>query len=102
MSQRSGEPSAAEVSAAEVSVAEPSRGETSVAAAPPLLTVVRGEPTAAELAALAVVVDALVRRGRQRAEPERPAGSRWAAKDHSLRPQLRPGPGAWRASVLPR
>ena len=68
----------------------------------PLVTVVCGEPTAAEIAALTVVVDALVRRSGRRAEPGRPAGSRWGARDQSMRPQLRPGPGAWRASALPR
>jgi hypothetical protein len=65
------------------------------------VTVVRGEPTAAEVAALTVVVDGLVRRESQRVLAERPAGSRWAAKRHLMRPQLQPGPGAWRASVRP-
>jgi hypothetical protein len=67
----------------------------------PLLSLVGGEPTAAELAALTVVVDALVRGGSQPTACDRP-GSRWAAKEHSMRPHLRPGPGAWRASALPR
>jgi hypothetical protein len=69
---------------------------------PPLVSVVRGEPTAAELAALAVVIDALVRYGSQPSAAERPGGSRWAAREQLMRPQLRPGPGAWRASALPR
>jgi len=67
----------------------------------PLLTIVRGAPTPAELAALTVVVEALVRRANQRPAPERPGRSRWAAKEQLLRPQFRPGPGAWRASALP-
>jgi hypothetical protein len=49
-----------------------------------------------------VVVDALVRSGQQHPEPERHAGSRWAAKERLVRPPLRPGPGTWRTSALPR
>ncbi len=68
----------------------------------PLLTVVRGEPTAAELAALTVVIGAAARRGSQRPAAQRPAGSRWAARDRMVRPPVAAGPGAWRASGLPR
>jgi len=82
--------------------AEPPATQSAAADSQPLLAVVRGEPTAAELAALAVVVDALVRRASQRAAPDRAAGSRWAARQQLMRQQLRPGPGAWRASALPR
>jgi hypothetical protein len=59
------------------------------------LRVVRGEPTAEELAALTVVVAALSQ-GRRRRRPM-PVGG-WA--DHALthRRQLRPGPGGWRAA----
>jgi len=91
MSQRSAEPPTATPAAAEPAVAESG----------PLLTVVRGEPTAAELAALTVVVGALVRGANQPPVAERPAGRRWAAKDQMMRPQLRSGPGAWRASAAP-
>jgi hypothetical protein len=68
--------------------------------APPRLTVVRGEPTAAELAAVVVVLSA---RGRQAgpAPAARPR-SQWTAKSRQMRPDLTPGPGAWRASALPR
>jgi hypothetical protein len=92
MSQPSAEPPAAKPVATEPAAAE-SR---------PLLAVVRGEPTAAELAALTVVVGALVRGARQHPATERTARARWAAKDQMVRPQLRPGPGAWRASAAPR
>ena len=62
---------------------------------PPLLRVVRGEPTDDELAALVAVVAA---RAAVSAERERPAvRSRWAAP--RPRPTLRPGPGAWVAGV---
>ncbi len=90
MSQRPGE------RAAEGPAAAPEPAESG-----PLVTIVRGEPTDAELAALTVVVDALVRRESQRPAAEGPAGSRWAAKRQLMRPQLQPGPGAWRASALP-
>ena len=66
---------------------------------PPVLTVLRGEPTAAELAALLVVLadrqhHEPVGRGRQR--------SLWSAPGQTLQAPLFPGPGAWRASGLPR
>ena len=65
----------------------------------PWLSVVRGEPTAAELAALLVVL------GRRVAEPEpdQPvARSLWAAPAAMMPAPAVPGPGAWRASGLPR
>ena len=61
----------------------------------PLLRVVRGTPTDEELAALTVVVAALSQR-RPGRRPT-PVGA-WASSADALRPQLRPGPGAWRAS----
>ena len=61
----------------------------------PLLRVVRGEPTAEELAALTVVVAALsAERPRRRPVP---VGG-WAAYADAHRRPLQPGPGAWRAS----
>jgi hypothetical protein len=66
----------------------------------PLLTVVHGEPTVAEVAALTVVIDALARRGSQH-PAAKPTRSQWAARDRMLRPPLAAGPGAWRASALP-
>ena len=69
----------------------------SPAPARPLLTVVRGEPTPEQLAALIAVVSA---RGGS-AEPEQAsAPSLWSRP--ALRGPLHPGPGAWRASALPR
>jgi hypothetical protein len=61
----------------------------------PLLRVVRGEPTAEELAALTVVVAALSQR-RPRGRPV-PVGA-WAANADTHRRPLQPGPGGWRAS----
>jgi hypothetical protein len=61
----------------------------------PLLRVVRGEPTAEELAALTVVVSALSQR-RPRRRPT-PVGA-WASRADAVRPALQPGPGGWRAA----
>jgi hypothetical protein len=66
-----------------------------------VLRVIRGEPTTDELAAVIVVLAA-------RAKPaggepgQRPPRSEWAAKARQMQPHLTPGPGAWRASALPR
>ena len=62
----------------------------------PLLRVVRGNPSPEELAALIAVVSA---RGGEVDEPA-PPHSPWGRP--SLRSTLHPGPGAWRASTLPR
>jgi Acyl-CoA carboxylase epsilon subunit len=69
------------------------------AAARPVLSVVTGEPTAEELAALVIALTA--RAGQPGPAAPSPAPSQWAAKSRQLRPQLFPGPGAWRASALP-
>ena len=63
----------------------------------PLMTVVAGSPSPDELA---VVVAVLSTRGV--AEPEQPSFSLWARKSRNVRPALRPGFGAWRASTMPR
>jgi acyl-CoA carboxylase epsilon subunit-like protein len=63
----------------------------------PLLRVVRGDPTAEELAALVGVLLAHVRRVPSRPAP---AVSRWARAARPA-PGPRPGPGAWRGSALP-
>jgi hypothetical protein len=61
----------------------------------PLLRIVKGEPTAEELAALTVVVAALSQR-RARRRPT-PVGV-WASFADGHRRPLQPGPGGWRAS----
>ena len=65
----------------------------------PVLTVVRGEPTAAELAALIVVLGG---RAEQAVASPRGPVSQWAERARFMRPALQAGPGAWRASALPR
>ena len=68
----------------------------------PLLRVVRGEPDDTELAALTAVVLGLAS-ARTEPEPEPESRSRWADRTALVRrPMLPFGPGAWRASGLPR
>jgi len=64
-------------------------------AAPPLLRVVKGEPTAEELAALTVVVAGLSQR-RPHRRPT-PVGG-WSSRADLVRTPLQPGPGGWRAA----
>ena len=81
----------------------------------PLLRVVRGQPTAEEAAALAVVLAAKLAarpaedraRGRSpaggwadRARARSPAGG-WADRARALHVLPAPGPGAWKSSARP-
>jgi hypothetical protein len=84
-------------------------GEPDVAGRPPalaepvLLEVVAGQPSAAEIAALTVVLSAVLAR-RDRAAgpvPASPPAAGWASRARALRAPPRPGPGAWRRSGLP-
>jgi hypothetical protein len=61
----------------------------------PLLHVVKGEPTAEEIAALTVVVAAMSQR-RERRRPT-PVGA-WASYADGHRRPAQSGPGGWRAS----
>jgi predicted DNA-binding transcriptional regulator YafY len=66
----------------------------------PLLRVVAGDPEPDELAALVAVLAA---RSSAESNATRSAKrSLWAAHSRQVRPALRPGSGAWRASTLPR
>jgi hypothetical protein len=69
------------------------------AATRPFLQLVRGSATDAELAAVAVVL--LSRRGGGESAPAR-RRSAWGSPARAVRPVLRPGVDAWRASSLPR
>ncbi|HET7174327.1 MAG TPA: acyl-CoA carboxylase subunit epsilon [Nocardioidaceae bacterium] len=68
------------------------------AAEPALLRVIKGAPTDAELAALVGVIAGLRTTARPAPRPRSP----WSAPARRVRPRLAPGPGAWRASALPR
>ncbi|MGI8761020.1 MAG: acyl-CoA carboxylase epsilon subunit [Jatrophihabitantaceae bacterium] len=65
--------------------------------APPVLRVVRGEPTPEDLAAVAAVVGAVS--GSLEPSGERPARGRWKDPAAAHRRPWLPGPGAWRASA---
>jgi hypothetical protein len=65
----------------------------------PVLSVLRGEPTPDELAAVLVV---LASRGPAQPADEDKRPSLWSSPGQTLQAPLFPGPGAWRASGLPR
>jgi hypothetical protein len=63
----------------------------------PLLRVVSGSPTPDEVAVIVAVLST-----RARPAVEHPQFSLWSRKSRQVRPNLRPGFGAWRASMMPR
>lgn len=73
-------------------------GEAQSTPARPALRIVRGNPTAEEVAALVAVLTA--RAARTTAAPPRPVAPGWRDRATTQRQPLRPGPGAWRASAL--
>ena len=79
-----------------------SEAEDSASAASdkPFLTVVRGDATPEEVAALTVVLQGVAAASVAPAPPRpRP---QWSAPHRAVRRPLDPGRGAWRASSLPR
>ena len=64
----------------------------------PHLRIVRGNPDAVDIAAVVAALTAL------RAPSGTPAIQRslWSSRARNTRPAARPGPGAWRASMMPR
>ncbi|GAB3028788.1 hypothetical protein GCM10011376_15460 [Nocardioides flavus (ex Wang et al. 2016)] len=66
---------------------------------PPLLTVVDPDATPEEIAALVAVFSAL---GSAGGEPPRAPRPTWNHPARGVRQAHRSGPGAWRASALPR
>ena len=67
----------------------------------PVLRVIRGDATPEEIAALLAVVSARTG-GASRATGAARQLSGWADRSTTLRLPLQAGPGAWRASALPR
>jgi hypothetical protein len=65
------------------------------------LRITAGQPTPQETAAVIVVLTALAARTAADGAPARAPRSSWNEASRALRPALRPGPGAWRASGLP-
>jgi hypothetical protein len=84
-----------------VSGSEAASGEATPEERRALFRVVRGEPTDEELAALTVVIAAAASAGGP--PPEKPRDL-WSEPASLLRTPLppSPGPGAWKASALPR
>ncbi|HET8717731.1 MAG TPA: acyl-CoA carboxylase subunit epsilon [Nocardioidaceae bacterium] len=80
-----------------------SGGEAGAPEERPALRVVRGDPSAEELAALTVVLHAVSAASASAAasQTDRPR-SQWSAPRRRLRTTFPHGPGAWRASGLPR
>ena len=74
---------------------------TPVPPAAPALTVVAGNPSAEEIAALVAVLAARPVAAGPGGEAGRPR-SEWSAKYRLLREPLARGRGGWRASALPR
>ena len=68
----------------------------------PVITVTRGRPTHAEIAAVVAVL--LSARAAATPKPAAPAAppSRWAEGRRTRTALPRPGPHSWRASALPR
>ncbi len=72
--------------------------EAGAASSPPVLRVVKGDPTPEQLAALVAVL-AATGGGGSPAPRRTPA---WSTPRRRLRQPLAHGPGAWRSSTLPR
>ena len=68
---------------------------------PPVVEIVRGRPTAEEVAALVIALQ-LARRAREPspspAAGSVPSGDGWTSRRRGLRTSLRPGRDAWRLS----
>jgi hypothetical protein len=78
-----------------VSVEQNVPDSTDAVPAEPLLSVVKGDPTPEELAALAAVVASLG--APQEAETPKPSTRHWLRRQQ-LRMDPTPGPGAWKRS----
>ena len=63
------------------------------------MEIINADATDEEIAAIVIAIASL---GADAAPPTSRRTSEWAAPVHSVRRQLRPGPGAWRSSMLGR
>ncbi|GAA4042616.1 hypothetical protein GCM10023063_31010 [Arthrobacter methylotrophus] len=80
---------------AEQNIPDSGPDSTEVGPAKPLLSVVKGDPTPEELAALAAVVASLG--APEQTETPRPSARHWLRRQQ-LRMEPTPGPGAWKRS----
>ncbi len=67
----------------------------------PRLTIVRGGPTPEEIAAVVTVLTARLESAGQ-ARAGETVRNGWSSRSRMMRNPLSRGPGAWRASALPR
>jgi hypothetical protein len=70
-------------------------------ASQPALAIVAGNPSAEQIAAVVTVLSARLRPA-DATWAGQATRSRWSARSRQLRAPLLRGPGAWRASALPR
>ncbi len=73
-------------------------GDAERPAPQPFLTIVRGDPTEEELAALVAVLASVG----GATEPDRSPPPGWSAHHRKVQVTLPHGPGGWRNSALPR
>ena len=66
---------------------------------PPLLRIVKGDPTPEEVAALVSVVSAMAAGAAEAASKQAGPKPQWAAHHRKLRGTHHHGPGAWRTSA---
>jgi len=66
------------------------------------ISVVRGQPTEAELAAVVTVLAARAAAAAAVSAPARASRSSWSDPSRLMREPVVPGRGAWRRSALPR
>ena len=71
-------------------------------AAAPVLSIVKGSPSAEEVAAAVVALVTARAAPASRAEPGGRIRSQWSSRSRLLREPLPRGPGGWRASFMPR
>jgi hypothetical protein len=67
----------------------------------PRLTIIRGDPTPEEIAALATVLTARLASAEQARVGETMRNG-WSSRSRVMRSPLSRGPGGWRVSALPR
>ena len=72
--------------------------ESTEAPRPPLLRIVKGDPSPEEVAALVSVVSAMAAGAAEAASRENKPRPEWGAPHRRVRRTHRHGPGAWRAS----
>jgi hypothetical protein len=75
---------------------------SALTAGAPYLSVVRGDATAEEIAALVATLTAIAAARSAAARPdEQPPARNWNARARLLRAPVHPSPGGWRRSALP-